>query len=127
MTKGSSNYEKVRRILKQRLNEPSVRLKGQYSIRLYQWTKQYLAVGYKRISITTFRKILGLEDIQDNSGRVVRQAPLERKRLTIGAVDGVEGFRRLVADSPSGRREFSDSIDGKVGQARKHRAQIVAN
>jgi hypothetical protein len=77
MTKGSSNYEKVRRILKQRLNEPSVRLKGQYSIRLYQWAKQYLAVGYKRISITTFRKILGLEDIQDNSGRVVRQAPLE--------------------------------------------------
>jgi hypothetical protein len=52
MTKGSSNYEKVRRILKQRLNEPSVRLKGQYSIRLYQWAKQYLAVGYKRISIT---------------------------------------------------------------------------
>ena len=77
MTKGSSNYEKVRRILKQRLNEPSVRLKGQYSIRLYQWAKQYLAVGYKRISITTFRKILGLEDIQDNSGRVVHQAPLE--------------------------------------------------
>jgi hypothetical protein len=52
---------------------------------------------------------------------------LLRKRLTIGAVDGVAGFRRLVADSPSGGREFSDSIDGKIGQARKHRAQIVAN
>ena len=52
---------------------------------------------------------------------------LERKRLTIGAVDGVAGFRRLVADSPSGGREFSNSIDGKVGQAWKHRAQIVAN
>jgi integrase/recombinase XerD len=52
---------------------------------------------------------------------------LKRKRLTIGAVDGVAGFRRLVADSPSGGREFSDSIDGKIGQARKHRAQIVAN
>jgi hypothetical protein len=37
------------------------------------------------------------------------------KRLTIGTVDGVAGFRRLVADSPSGGREFSDSIDGKVG------------
>jgi hypothetical protein len=33
------------------------------------------------------------------------------KRLTIGAVDGVAGFRRLVADSPSRGREFSDSID----------------
>jgi hypothetical protein len=52
---------------------------------------------------------------------------IESKRLTIGAVDGVAGFRRLVADSPSGGREFSDSIDGKIGQARKHRAQIVAN
>ena len=52
---------------------------------------------------------------------------VNRKRLTIGAVDGVAGFRRLVADSPSGGREFSDSIDGKIGQARKHRTQIVAN
>jgi hypothetical protein len=52
---------------------------------------------------------------------------IQGKRLTIGAVDGVAGFRRLVADSPSGGREFSDSIDGKIGQARKHRAQIVAN
>jgi hypothetical protein len=52
---------------------------------------------------------------------------LHGKRLTIGAVDGVAGFRRLVADSPSSGREFSDSIDGKIGQARKHRAQIVAN
>ena len=51
----------------------------------------------------------------------------EGKRLTIGGVDGVPGFRRLIADSPSGGREFSNSIDGKVGQTRKHRAQIVAN
>jgi hypothetical protein len=29
------------------------------------------------------------------------------KRLTIGAVDGVAGFRRLVADGPRGEREFS--------------------
>src|ERR1700740_2396640 len=53
--------------------------------------------------------------------------PFKSKRLTIGAVDDVAGFRRLVADSPSGGREFSDSIDGKIGQARQHRAQIVAN
>ena len=63
--------------MKQRLDEPGIRLKSQYSIRLYQWAKRYLAVGYKRVSIATFRKILGLEEIKDNSGRVVRQAPLE--------------------------------------------------
>ena len=41
----NGNYEKVWRALKQRLDEPSVRLKSQYSIRLYQWAKPYVAVG----------------------------------------------------------------------------------
>ena len=36
----NSNYEKVWRVLKQRLDEPAVRLKSQYSSRLYQWAKQ---------------------------------------------------------------------------------------
>ena len=71
----NSNYEKVWRMLKQRLEEPSVRLKSQYSSRLYQWAKPYVAVGYKRVSLATLRKILGLEAI--NSGRVVQEAPLE--------------------------------------------------
>jgi len=73
----NSNYEKVWRMLKQRLDEPDVRLKSQYSSRLYRWAKQYVAVGYKRVSLATLRKILGLEDIRDNSGRVVQQASLE--------------------------------------------------
>ena len=73
----NSNYEKVWRMLKQRLDEAGVRLKSQYSSRLYQWAKQYVAVGYKRVSLATLRKILGLEDIKDNSGRVVQHAPLE--------------------------------------------------
>jgi plasmid replication initiation protein len=64
-------------MLKQRLDEPGVRLKSQYSSRLYQWAKQYVAVGYKRVSLATLRKILGLEAIKDNSGRVVQEAPLE--------------------------------------------------
>jgi hypothetical protein len=51
----------VGRTLKERLDEPSVRLKSQYSSRLYQWAKQYVAVGYKRVSLATLRKILGLE------------------------------------------------------------------
>jgi hypothetical protein len=35
------------------------------------------AVRYKRVSIATLRKILGLDEITDNSGKVVQQAPLE--------------------------------------------------
>ena len=73
----NGNYEKVWRMLKQRLDEAGVRLKSQYSSRLYRWAKQYVAVGYKRVSLATLRKLLGLEDIKDNSGRVVQHAPLE--------------------------------------------------
>jgi hypothetical protein len=73
----NSNYENVWRALKERLDEPAVRLKSQYSTRLYLWAKQYLVVGHKRVSVTTLRKILGLEDVKDNSGRVVQDAPLE--------------------------------------------------
>jgi hypothetical protein len=57
----NSNYENVWRMLKQRLDEPGVRLKSRYSARLYQWAKQYRVVGYKRVSLATLRKILGLE------------------------------------------------------------------
>ena len=64
-------------MLKKRLDEPTVRLKSQYSTRLYLWAKQYLVVGQKRVSVGTLRKILGLEDIKDNSGRVVQDAPVE--------------------------------------------------
>ena len=32
--------------------------------------------GFKRVSVATLRKILGLEDIKDNSGRVIQDAPL---------------------------------------------------
>jgi plasmid replication initiation protein len=63
--------------VKERLDEPAVRLKSQYSTRLYLWAKQYSVVGFKRISVATLRKILGLEDIKDNSGRVIQDAPLE--------------------------------------------------
>ena len=73
----NSNYENVWQMLKQRFDEPGVRLKSQYSSRLYQWARQYVAVGYKRVSLATLRKILGLEAIKDNSGRVVQEAPLE--------------------------------------------------
>jgi hypothetical protein len=40
--------------------------------------------------------------------------------------DELAGFRRLDPDRPSAGREFTDSIDRKIGQAREHRAQVVA-
>ena len=64
-------------MLKERLDEPAVRLKSQYSSRLYLWAKQYSVVGFKRVSLATLRKILGLEDVKDNSGKVIQDAPLE--------------------------------------------------
>jgi hypothetical protein len=73
----NSNYESVWRVLKERLYEPAVRLKSHYSTRLYLWAKQYLVVGQKRVSLATLRKILGLEDVKDDLGRVVQDAPLE--------------------------------------------------
>jgi Initiator Replication protein len=73
----NSNYENVWRVLKERLDEPVVRLKSQYSTRLYLWAKQYSVVGFKRVSLATLRKILGLEEIKDNAGRVVQDGPLE--------------------------------------------------
>ena len=36
-----------------------------------------MVVGYKRVSLATLRKILGLEEIKDNSGRVVQEARLK--------------------------------------------------
>ena len=73
----NSNYENVWRVLRERLDESAVRWKSQYSTRLYLWAKQYNVVGQKRVSVGTLRKILGLEDVKDNSGRVVQDAPLE--------------------------------------------------
>ena len=49
------------------------------------------------------------------------------ERLTNYTVDGVAGFRRLVSGRPSAGREFGDSIDRKIGQAREHRAEVVAD
>jgi Initiator Replication protein len=73
----NGNYEKIWRILKESLGNTGVRLKSQYSSRLYQWAKQNVKVGFRRVSIANLRKILGLEDIRDESGTVVQEAPLE--------------------------------------------------
>ena len=73
----NGNYEKIWRTLKESLGNTGVRLKSQYSSRLYQWAKQNVKVGFRRVSLANLRKILGLEDIRDESGNVVQEAPLE--------------------------------------------------
>ena len=73
----NANYQKIWRTLKESLGKTGVRLKSQYSSRLYQWAKQNVEVGFRRVSLATLRKILGLEDIRDESGKLVQEAPLE--------------------------------------------------
>jgi Initiator Replication protein len=73
----NGNYWKIWRTLKESLGNTEVRLKSQYSSRLYQWAKQNVKVGFRRVSLANLRKILGLEDIRDESGNVVQEAPLE--------------------------------------------------
>ena len=73
----NSDCAEIWRTLKGHLDESGVRLKSQYSTRLYQWAKHHLAVGYRRVSLATLRKVLGLEDIRDSSGKLVQEAPLE--------------------------------------------------
>jgi Initiator Replication protein len=68
---------KIWRTLKESLGNSGVRLKSQYSSRLYQWAKQNVKIGRRRVTITGLRKILGLEDIRDESGNLVQEAPLE--------------------------------------------------
>jgi hypothetical protein len=73
----NGNYEQIWRTLKESLGNTGVRLKSQYSSRLYQWAKQNVKVGFRRVSLANLRKILGLEDIRDESGNLVQEAPLE--------------------------------------------------
>ncbi len=73
----NGNYEKIWRTLKESMGNTEVRLKSQYSSRLYQWAKQNVKVGFRRVSLAQLRKILGLEDIRDESGNLVQEAPLE--------------------------------------------------
>jgi Initiator Replication protein len=53
-----------------------LRLRSQYSLRLYNWAKRYATVGSKRISLDRLRKVLGLESIRDAAGNMIQEAPL---------------------------------------------------
>ena len=53
-----------------------VRLRSQYSLRLYNWAKKYVTVGSKRISLERLRKVLGLQSVRDAEGNIIQEAPL---------------------------------------------------
>ena len=53
-----------------------LRLRSQYSLRLYNWAKKYATVGSKRVSLDRLRKVLGLESIRDAAGNLIQEAPL---------------------------------------------------
>jgi hypothetical protein len=53
-----------------------LRLRSQYSLRLYNWARQYARVGSKRVSLDRLRKVLGLESIKDAAGNMIQEAPL---------------------------------------------------
>jgi len=53
-----------------------LRLRSQYSLRLYNWAKRYATVGSKRVSLDRLRRVLGLESIRDAAGNIIQEAPL---------------------------------------------------
>jgi hypothetical protein len=53
-----------------------IRLRSQYSLRLYNWAKKYVTVGSKRISLERLRKVLGLQSVIDADGNMIQEAPL---------------------------------------------------
>jgi plasmid replication initiation protein len=68
----------LKKLLPTYLSEKSakLRLRSQYSLRLYNWAKKYAAVGSKRVSLERLRKVLGLESIRDQAGNMIQEAPL---------------------------------------------------
>jgi hypothetical protein len=56
----NSNYDNVWRVLKERLDEPAVRLKSQYSTRLYLWLQNigFPSVGSGKMVVSSNLKKL---------------------------------------------------------------------
>jgi Initiator Replication protein len=68
----------LKKLLPRYLSEKpaKLRLRSQYSLRLYNWAKKYATVGSKRVSLDRLRKVLGLESIKDADGNMIQEAPL---------------------------------------------------
>jgi plasmid replication initiation protein len=69
--------ESKRRLLEYVAQKPAnIRLRSQYGLRLYDWAKNQLSVGTKRITLEQLRTVLGLDSVKDADGEVIREAPL---------------------------------------------------
>jgi hypothetical protein len=68
----------LKKLLPRYLSErpAKLRLRSQYSLRLYNWARKYATVGSKRVSLERLRKVLGLESIRDADGKMIQEAPL---------------------------------------------------
>ena len=49
-------------------NPANIGLRSQYALRLYAWTKKYVSVGTKRVSLEQLRKVLELESVKNADG-----------------------------------------------------------
>jgi plasmid replication initiation protein len=69
--------ESKRRLLEYVAQKPAnIKLRSQYALRLYDWAKNQLSVGTKRITLEQLRNVLGLDSVKDANGKVVKKAPL---------------------------------------------------
>ena len=69
--------ESKRRLLEYVAQKPAnIGLRSQYALRLYDWAKDHLSVGTKRIALEQLRTVLGLDPVKDTDGNVIREARL---------------------------------------------------
>jgi len=69
--------ESKRRLLEYVAQKPAnIGLRSQYALRLYDWAKDQLSVGTKRITLEQLRTVLGLDPVKDTDGNVIREAQL---------------------------------------------------
>src|SRR6202030_3705662 len=57
-------------------NPANIGLRRRYALRLYGWAKRCVEAGTKSISLGELRKVLGLESIKDEGGKVIQEPPL---------------------------------------------------
>ena len=54
----------------------NIGLRSQYSLRLYSWAKKHVEAGTMSISLEDLRKVLGLEQVKDTDGKVIKEPHL---------------------------------------------------
>jgi Initiator Replication protein len=71
-------WQRAKKRLPNDVDEDSahIGLRSKYAIRLYRWAKKYAEAGSKRIAVEQIRKVLGAEAVTDETGKVLKEAPL---------------------------------------------------